>query len=752
MNLPRLSPAAERLLSNASDDSHDQGHHYLGVEHLFLQLADDMKERIGPSFAAQKVDLADFLNELRRRIVSLELSWSGDDVLITPRCRQVLQIASRIAERRGVHDVSPDHILEAILREGRSLPMQLLKATGVDITELQEALVEPPARKSAETSTPLLDQFGRDLTVLAREGRLPPLIGRERELELLMQVLLRRNKNNPVLVGEAGVGKTAVVEGFAQLLVRDSCPKPLEGRRIVEITTSVLVAGTKFRGEFEERLLGICRELETHPEIVLFIDEIHTLMGAGSAGGDPLDAANIIKPGLSRGTIRCIGATTVEEYRRHIEKDPALERRFEKIPVEEPTPEEAVQILHGVRPLLEIHHQLSIVPDAVEAAVRLSIRHVPDRRLPDKALDALDQSCARKRLQRVMAQGRRGVREGTGKISADDVAATISQWTGMPLERICGEAAKNLLSLGEELRARVLGQDYAVRVVTRAILTAKAGLSSSHQPIGVFLFLGPTGVGKTELARSLATVLFGDERRLIRFDMSEYTEAHSVAKLIGAPPGYVGFEREGLLISAVRSHPHSVVLFDEVEKAHAEVFDLFLQMFDEGRLSGAHGKSADFTKAVIILTSNVKIEPPKRSVGFRTEDGAEVSVPVDPRQGLVGTFRPELLNRIHEVVLFNHLDSKALRGVIDRQLREIEQLLAERKVKVELDENVYDHLLQLGDTDQFGARELKRVVDRTIRQPLAEELLAHPPTAGTIRITLQKDGLQFQARAHEVGA
>jgi ATP-dependent Clp protease ATP-binding subunit ClpC len=744
MAFPKLSPAAEKVLAAATEESEKLQHHFLGVEHLFLGLAREAESEFAEAFRRQGVDLPQVTEVLRGNLAIAPHPAIGDQLVVTPRCSSVLQLAGRLAARAGGEQVEPAHLLDAILREGRSVPVRVLHKVGLDLAQLEDALTAEA--KPSRSSTPLLSKFGRDLTALARAGALPPLVGREPELDLLAQVLLRKNKNNPVLVGEAGVGKTAVVEGFAQRLLLPSCPEPLRNRRIVELSVGSLVAGTKYRGEFEQRLLDIAEEAARHPEIVLFLDEIHTLVGAGASSGESLDASNIFKPALARGELRCIGATTIEEYRRHIEKDPALERRFEKILVEEPSPDETLEILEGVRPSLEEHHRVTISDAALRAAIDLTVRHVPDRRLPDKALDAIDQSCARKRLQSYRAAGKaRGEPAVRSEIDRDDVLRTVSQWTGVPLERLSMEAARQILGLEEELRSRVVGQDHAVHAVARAIQTAKAGLAPANRPLGVFLFLGPTGVGKTQLAKSLAATLFGSERRLVRFDMSEFTEPHSIAKLIGAPPGYVGHEAEGLLVSALRTHPHSVVLFDEIEKAHPQVFDLFLQIFDEGRLTGAHGKSADFTQAVVILTSNVDVEPKRRaSMGFGGEaPGEPAAAAADPRDVLLAHFRPELVNRFDQVIVFHRLDRAALRRILDLHVRELEHLLESRELRLELDDAVYDHLLKLGESDLYGARELRRVFDREIRQPLAQEVLVRPEKLGTIRVSLTERGLAF---------
>ena len=749
MNLPPLSPIGEKVLAAATKESNGQGHHYLGVEHLFLALAEERRDELTKALASQKIDLTNYLEMLRVRISSAESQSPEEDLGPTPRCREILKLASRIAARTDRGVVEPSHLLIAILREGRSVPVRLLRAVDTDVTDLEEALRSKP--KKVQTPTPLLDKFGRDMTHLATRGRLSPIVGREREMDLVAQVLLRKNKNNPVLLGEAGVGKTAVVEGFAQRLVGPAGPEPLRNRRIIELSVGSLIAGTKYRGEFEERILGIVKEVADNPEIILFLDEIHTLVGAGATGRDALDASNILKPALARGELRCVGASTLAEYRRHIEPDPALERRFERILVDEPTQAEAVEILKHLRPYLESHHEVEISPLALKAAVDLTARHVLDRQLPDKALDALDQSCARKRLRRYSETA---ARVSSGKAASDqpirvldkDIARTVAQWTGIPLEKISGEAARSLLNLADELKARVFGQDPAVRAVTRTVLTAKAGLAEPYRPLGVFFFTGPTGVGKTHLAKSLAEVLFGDAKRLVRVDMSEYMEEHSVSNLIGAPPGYVGHEREGLLISALRTHPHSIVLFDEVEKAHPRIFDLFLQIFDDGRLTGTHGKSADFTQSVIILTSNIDPRPERKAVvGFEPSDEEADDEPsVDAREALIQRMRPELVNRIDEVVTFKALDEDALRSIVDQYIAGIEELLAARELSLDLDGAVYERLIELGTSRQYGARELRRAVDVHLRQPLATEILTHGDGIEGFKASVDGEEIRFE--------
>jgi ATP-dependent Clp protease ATP-binding subunit ClpC len=758
MKLPPLSDRSENVLAAATLESAGLRNSYLGVEHLFLGLAHECEDEFTKAFESVDANLPSFLDALRSRVrAQAELRRDGGPTQ-SPRLHRVLKLARNLAAGSGSPLLEPVHFLEAIFQEGRSVPLRLLRSLHVDVQDLREAIaLEPEAPPAAPTE--LLEQFGRDLTALAARKRLAPVIGRDNEMELLAQVLLRKNKNNPVLVGEAGVGKTAVVEGFAQRIVSGDVPEPFHGRRIVELSLGSLVAGTKYRGQFEERLVGILRELAAHPEIIVFLDELHMLVGAGAAGGgESLDASNMVKPALARGEFRCIGATTIEEYRRFIEKDAALERRFEKVLVDEPTPAETLEILSQVRAGFEAHHGVAILPEALRAAVDLTVTHVPERRLPDKALDAVDQACAGKRIRRYSqksGEDRSGTREAMS-LSANDVASTISQWTGIPLERLGVEIDRDALGLEAELLERVHGQDEAVAAVARTIFTAQAGLADTTRPVGIFLFMGPTGVGKTHLAKCLAEVLFDDPGRLVRIDMSEYMEAHAVSNLIGAPPGYVGHEREGVLISALRTHPHCVVLFDEVEKAHPKVFDLFLQIMEEGRLTGTHGKSADFRQAVVILTSNLVLEePPKKTLGFSPEGAkaANDSDPMDTREVLTFALRPELVNRIDEIVTFKPLDLAALRRIVDHYLDGIRAHLEGRRVKLELDEGVGDLLLERGYRPEWGARELRRCVDRLIRQPLARALLESGDDVESVRVSRHEDSLAFDVtRGHELQA
>jgi len=639
--------------------------------------------------------------------------------------------------------VLPEHLLQALLEEPQPSYSGLLAQMGVARPAKQLAAapqhLQPPTtvvegeetpavaapRVDRAQATPYLDRFGRDLTRAAREKKLSPVIGREREIRSLARALTQKRKNSAILVGDAGVGKTAVVEGLAQWVLTAEAPAVLQDAHIVEVSMASLLAGTKYRGEFEERVQALISEASMDRSIVLFIDEIHTLMGAGGEGAS--DAANILKPALARGDLRCIGATTTTEYRRYIEADSALQRRFQLVWVEEPTREAALSILRGLRLQFQAHHGLTIGDDALEAAVDLSLRYLPDYRLPDKAIDAIDQACARAHVPSVRSDLPPSVHVGRA-----DVAIVISQRAGVPVQRVAEDEAKRLLHMETVLRRRVKGQDEALRVVSDAVRTARAGLKNPRRPVGVFLFVGATGTGKTELAKALAEFLFDDEGRLIRIDMSEYMARYAVSRLIGAPPGYVGYDEEGQLTGPVRTHPYSVVLFDEVEKAHPDVLNLLLQVLDEGHLTDTHGRVASFTEAIIIMTSNLGGGPTAqpKSVGFAAEKTAAATAGFDAggyRQQILDALqqhlRPELRNRIQETVFFYPLSKEALRRVVDKVLDGVCTRLKERKMELALSDEAYDVLITAGYDPAFGARELERAVERLLVQPLGKALL-----------------------------
>ena len=585
----------------------------------------------------------------------------------------------------------------------------------------EEDLTEKPG---AGSSTPYLDHFGEDLTHHASEGKMDPVIGRRDELLQVIRTLNRKSKNNPLLVGEAGIGKTAIVKGLAQRIVSGNISPSLKGKRIIELNMGALVAGTKYRGEFEERLIGIVNEVKSHPEIIIFIDEIHTMVGAGKGDGS-LDASNIIKPALSSGELRCIGATTLSEYRRYIEKDPALDRRFQPVVMEEPTPEETLEILRGIKSSYEKHHNVTILPGALEKAVKLSIRYLPDRRLPDKALDIIDEACSRVKISSLsFYENKEEIRSITVKVTEEIIAKVVSDWSGCPIEKAADEEKLLLSNIEEELKKKIVGQDTAIEKVAQVIKISRTGLRDPGKPVGVFLFLGPTGVGKTELAKTLAGALFGSEKDIIRLDMSEYMEKHSVAKLIGAPPGYVGYEEEGQLTGRLRTRPYTIVLLDEIEKAHYEIHNLFLQVFDEGRLTDAKGRTVDARNAIFIMTSNLGTEiyrQNKIGIGFMAEE--EKKKKDDIQVILSNSFRPEFLNRIDEIIFFNNLDEESLLKITLLILDGLRERLLKQNISLIVGDNVLSFLCKEAYDPNYGARPLARTIERLIIKPLGERLL-----------------------------
>lgn len=684
------------------------------------------------------VDIRSFRHRLRGQVRQSGQPPGGADAVLhrSVDARRVFARAEELAawEAGGMPSIRASHLVRALQEIPNPPWADLLVDVGgrrsPHAVKSRTPTIASDAGRGpsvAGSDTPNLDRFGRDLTQLAGEGRLDPVIGRRDEMRALARVLAQHRKNNPLLVGDAGVGKTCIVEGLAQRIVHLERSAPLAGTRIVELSIGALVAGTKYRGEFEERVQTLIEELRVADDVVVFIDEIHTVLGAGDAAGG-VDAANMLKPALARGDIRLIGATTIGEYRQHIERDPALERRFQLVWVDEPTPAEALEILEGLTSRFEQHHGLTIDHDALEAAVELSVRYLPDLRLPDKAVDLVDQACAARRIRSLSISA--GTPEDLG-ITRADIAGVVARRARVPVERLTADEGQRLLQMEEALASRVIGQEDAVASVCHAVRSARAGLKDPHRPV-VLLFVGATGTGKTELAKALAEFLFEDPRNLIRIDMSEYKEAHSISRLIGAPPGYVGHDEEGQLTGAVRSRPSSVVLFDEVEKAHREVFDLFLQMFDEGQLTDARGRRASFTDAIIVLTSNLGSEPTvtDRPIGFGRA-GARDAAPEHQHakyrdqigDALRRTFRPELLNRIHETVYFYPLDERALRGIVDKVLDGLRARLRDRDVDVRLTDAAYDYLVRVGFDPAYGARELERAVEQHLGRPLADALL-----------------------------
>jgi ATP-dependent Clp protease ATP-binding subunit ClpC len=786
-------------------------HNQLDAEHLLLALLGEPDGLVKAAF--QKLngfEPAQLLEWLRSELSRRPVAAQSGAMYVTPRAKQALDEALADAERRGDQFAGTEHLLLALLANPRDELTLAAERAGLSRAALARAFEEvrggrPVDSPSAEGSFQALEKYGVDLTALAAEGKLDPVIGREEEIVRLMEVLVRRTKNNPVLVGEPGVGKTAVVEGLAQRMSSGEVPEPLQGKRIVALDMGLLIAGAKFRGEFEERMKAVVTETRaSQGSVILFMDELHTLVGSGNAEG-ALDGANLLKPALARGELRLIGATTNDEYRERIESDAALERRFAPIYVDEPSPEEALQILEGLRARYEEHHQVGISQEALQTAVRLSERYIQGRSLPDKAIDLMDEAAAKVRLRTAVEQAdspaarinRLRVEEdsawqnrdyeGAAQARADrlrleeefpdalaqvegrapratvapeDIAAVVATWTGVPVKSLYTEEATRLLRLEEALHARVVDQDEAVAAVADAIRRSRSGLGDPKRPIGSFLFLGPTGVGKTELAKTLADYLFDDEDALLRLDMSEYMEPHTVSRLFGSPPGYVGFDQGGQLTEAVRRRPYQVILFDEVEKAHPEVFNALLQILDDGRLTDGHGRTVDFRNTVIIMTSNVgsirAYEKRRDTLGFSTSAEVREDEQIERRlrEELKRTFRPEFLNRIDEVIIFHRLPEASLHRVVDKMLADLRARLSERGLTLELSDAARAWLVQNGYDEAYGARPLRRLIQKEVENALARRVLGSEFTEGdAVRVDVVDDRLTFERLARaEVGA
>ncbi|MGQ9521533.1 MAG: ATP-dependent Clp protease ATP-binding subunit [Anaerolineae bacterium] len=779
-----FTPEAERVLRLAEQAAQGMRHLYVGTEHLLLGL---IQEESGAGKVLRQMGLQE--NRVRQVILHLnpeERRPSFQTPQLTEDTKRVIQRAIEEARRRGDPKVDTEHLLIALTREGDALAISVLRRLGVNTDRLREEAVRSleqrpvpvsrPRTRQRPAPSPLMGRLGVDLTALAEEGKLDPVIGREAEIERVIQVLARRTKNNPALIGEPGVGKTAIVEGLAQRIVVGNVPPILLDKRVFQLDIGALVAGTIYRGQFEERLKRVIEELKKSSTI-LFIDEMHVLVGAG-AGGSALDAANILKPALARGELQCIGATTMDEYRRYIESDGALERRFQPIIVREPTVEETVEILRGLAHLYEDHHHVRFTDEALIAAARLSARYISDRYLPDKAIDVIDEAASRvriykspeatrlresyARLQELEEQMETAVRaqqfEAARRIrlhiqnleqeietlqsgrddgqwatvGVEDVAEVVSMWTGIPLAQMVAEQSQRLLRMEEELGKRIVGQDEAIRTLARALRRAYAGLKDPRRPIGSFFFLGPTGVGKTELTKALAAFLFGTEDALIRLDMSEFMERHTVARLVGAPPGYVGYEDAGQLTEAIRRRPFSVVVFDEVEKAHPEVFNILLQIMEEGNLSDAKGQRVDFRNTIIILTSNIGTEAIRRGgLGFalpgdRTRESEQEYQEMSQRlrEELKRTFRPEFLNRVDAVIVFRPLGPEQIARIVDLELAKVAERLAEQNLRLEVSAAAREWLAREGYSPEYGARPLRRVIQTRVEDAISEALLA----------------------------
>jgi ATP-dependent Clp protease ATP-binding subunit ClpC len=773
--IDRFTERAKEALYNAQRILERYNHNQLDTEHLLLGLLEHPEGLANKILSKAGVNPESIKRELENALDRFPKVYgpASSQIYLTPQAKRVFDLAWEEAQRLKDEYIGIEHLLIGILKETEGGAGKILRRAGLDETKLYQALRDIRGShrvtdEHAEARYASLERFGRDITQLAREGKLDPVIGRDKEIERVIEILCRRTKNNPVLIGEAGVGKTAIVEGLAQRIVNEDVPEPLKGKRIVQLDMGALLAGSKFRGEFEERLKGVLDEVKaSQGDIILFIDELHTVVGAGAAEG-AIDASNLLKPALARGEIRCIGATTLDEYRKYIEKDPALERRFQPVFVSEPSVEQTIEILKGLRDKYEAHHNVKISDEALEASAKLSERYISDRFLPDKAIDVMDEAASKVRmkiysmpphlremkekLDKLARDGQEAVasreyeraakirdeydalyqkfseeREKWEKeagvhnvVTAEDVAEVISRWTGIPLSRLIEDEKDKLARLEDIIHQRIIDQEEAVKAVAEAIRRSRAGLKDPNRPIGSFLFLGPTGVGKTELAKALAEVLFGDESALLRIDMSEYQEKHTVSRLVGAPPGYVGYEEGGQLTEPVRRRPYRVILFDEIEKAHPDVLNVLLQILDDGRLTDATGRTVDFRNTVIIMTSNIGSSY-LASIPLVEEFFIKAKEQV--LEELHRTLRPELLNRIDEIIVFRPLSHPHIRQIVDLFLSRINKQLKENNITLIVSDKAKDFLAEKGYDPNFGARPLRRVIQRLLENPLSDAIL-----------------------------
>ncbi|MDQ3492507.1 MAG: ATP-dependent Clp protease ATP-binding subunit [Chloroflexota bacterium] len=813
----KFTDRARKVLTLAQDEAQRFNHNYIGTEHLLLGLV-----REGEGVAARVLENMNV--ELAKVRTAVEfIIGRGDrpvvgEVGLTPRAKRVIELAIDEARRLGHNYIGTEHLLLGLVREGEGIAAGVLESLGVNLDKVRHEVIRvlsqsssagPAAETKRASKTPTVDQLGINLNDAVRAGRSDPVIGREKEIERVIQILSRRTKNNPALIGEPGVGKTAIAEGLAQRIVAGDVPETLANKRVLTLDIGSLVAGTKYRGEFEERLKKIIEELRNTNDAVLFIDELHTLVGAGAAEG-AIDAANILKPPLARGELQCIGATTLDEYRKYIERDAALERRFQPVMVEEPTLEQTIDILFGIREKYEEHHKVTITDDAARAAANLSIRYITDRHLPDKAIDLIDEAASRvrlrhssappelkaaqKELDRVLKEKEAAINDQDYEVAAglrdaeaaakssidqlrsdwqaaqaaekptvteEDIAQVVAMWTGIPVTRIAQEESERLLHMEDALHKRVIGQQEAIDTISKAVRRARAGLKDPKRPIGSFIFLGPTGVGKTELAKAVAEFMFGSEDSLIKIDMSEFMERHNVSRLVGAPPGYVGFEEGGQLTEAVRRKSYSVVLLDEIEKAHPEVFNILLQILEDGHLTDAKGRRVDFRNTVIIMTSNVGAKSLLKdtSLGFKpvnTDVSQETQAQYERMKDKVleqlkTQFRPEFLNRVDSFVVFRSLSVAEIREIVELLLQRVRNQLKTQEIDMEVTAEAKDHLIKLGYDVDYGARPLRRVIQNLVEDPLAEALLLGRFTAGqTVVVDTSGDaGLSIEPLAEK---
>ncbi|RCW63600.1 ATP-dependent protease ATP-binding subunit ClpC [Saliterribacillus persicus] len=799
----RFTERAQKVLALSQEEAVRLGHNNIGTEHILLGLVSE-----GEGIAAKALQALGLGTEkIQEEVEGLigKGNKASQTIHYTPRAKKVIELSMDEARKLGHSYVGTEHILLGLIREGEGVAARVLNNLGVSLNKARQQVLQLLGNNESNAgqngrggqntaaNTPTLDSLARDLTAIAKEGNIDPVIGREKEIERVIQVLSRRTKNNPVLIGEPGVGKTAVAEGLAQQIIDNEVPEILREKRVMTLDMGTVVAGTKYRGEFEDRLKKVMEEIRQAGNVILFIDELHTLIGAGGAEG-AIDASNILKPSLARGELQCIGATTLDEYRKYIEKDAALERRFQPIQVNEPTMEESILILKGLRDRYEAHHRVTITDEAIEAASKLSDRYITDRFLPDKAIDLIDEAASKVRLRSYTAppnlkeleqkleevkkekdaavqsqefekaaslrdseqrlreeldetasKWREKQGQENSEVVVEDIAEVVSTWTGVPVSALTKDESDRLLNMENILHGRLVGQEEAVKSVSKAIRRARAGLKDPKRPIGSFIFLGPTGVGKTELARALAESMFGDEEAMIRIDMSEYMERHATSRLVGSPPGYVGYEEGGQLTEKVRRKPYSVVLLDEVEKAHPEVFNILLQVLEDGRLTDSKGRVIDFRNTVLIMTSNVGASELKRNkyVGFSLGD--EEQDYQDMRSKVMGelkkSFRPEFLNRIDEIIVFHSLEKKHMKYIVEFMAKDLEKRLKEQDIDFTLSEKAIEKIAKDGFDPEYGARPLRRAIQKNVEDLLSESLLTEEITKGqTITIDLDKDG------------
>jgi ATP-dependent Clp protease ATP-binding subunit ClpC len=798
----RFTEQAQEVLAASQELVRRYHHNQWDVEHVLLALLEQEKGITRDIFQMLGVDIDVVKKRVGATLESFpKITYEVGQIYATPRISALLENADREADRLKDEFVSTEHLLIAIARETRGEAATILAESGVTQEKIYQALQKirgghRVTDRQAESKYRSLEKYGHDLTELARQGKLDPVIGRENEIKRVIQILSRRTKNNPVIIGDAGVGKTAIAEGLAQKIAAEDVPDSLKGKKVVALDMGALVAGSKFRGEFEERLKAVLDEVrQAAGEVIMFIDELHTVVGAGAAEG-AIDASNMLKPALSRGEIQCIGATTLDEYRKHVEKDKALERRFSPVYLDEPSVEATIEMLRGLRPRYEAHHKIKIEDSALVAAAKLGQRYISDRFLPDKAIDLIDEAASKLRLdmesapeevktldrkmkhlrdEEEAASQRQDYKKAAelkaerirleqeynqaklkwqkekkidSVVDEEDIAELVAQWTGIPVSRMLETETDKLVHMEERIHQRIIDQDEAVAAVSEAIRRGRAGLKDPKRPIGSFIFLGPTGVGKTELARALAEFLFDDEDAMVRLDMSEYMQEHTVSRLIGSPPGYVGYEEGGQLTEAVHRRPYRVILFDEVEKAHPDVLSILLQLLEDGRLTDGHGRTVDFKNTVVIMTSNLGSKEFQRGgIGFlRKEEGDEEKMRTDMKSALKEHLLPELLNRIDDVIIFHPLTKEHLKSIVDLLIREVERGLAERNIQLEVNEEAKAWLVQKGYDPVYGARPLRRAIQKYVENPISTKILQGEFKEGdTIAISLQEDNLSFAA-------